>query len=80
MLEFGSVFFRALTTLVLVAVIGWSGAASANPRAEQLFDEGRELLEQGNYAAACPKFQESYDLTKGGGGAVLSCAVHQQAR
>jgi hypothetical protein len=43
-------------TLVLSA-----GKAQADPAADAqaLFDEGRRLVNEGNYAAACPKFEES---------------------
>ena len=34
-------------------------------RAQQLFDEGKTLLDQENFAAACPKLAESRDLAPG---------------
>jgi hypothetical protein len=49
---------KKLVTLLLVSSI--TSVATADPAtAEALFSEGRKLMEQGNYAAACPKFEES---------------------
>ena len=36
-------------------------------RAEQLFDEGRALMRQGEYSRACSRFEESQALDPGGG-------------
>jgi len=41
--------------------------------AQALYDEARKLMEAKDYAAACPKFRESYDLA-GGGGTLLNLA------
>ena len=53
---------------------GWltSGHASAQAgqnqaAAQALYDEARKLVEAKNFAAACPKFKESYDLDPAGG-------------
>ncbi len=43
------------------------GGASDSATAQALFEEGRKLLEAGNSAAACPKFEESQRLDPGVG-------------
>jgi hypothetical protein len=45
-------------------VLAQSGDAAA---AEALFSEGRQLMNQGNFAQACPKFRESQRLDPGVG-------------
>lgn len=56
--------------LALVVVLLATSSAVAQPseavqRADQLFQEGRKLLDAGNAAAACPKFEESQRLDPG---------------
>jgi hypothetical protein len=47
---------------------GLAHAQGGNETAAQaLYDEARRLMEAKDYAAACPKFKESYDLAAGGG-------------
>jgi hypothetical protein len=46
--------------LVVAIVVSITSVASADPAtAEALFSEGRKLMDQGNVAAACTKFEES---------------------
>jgi hypothetical protein len=47
----------ALVSLSLGSTVAHAGDAAT---AEALFREGRTLMEAGNYAAACPKLEESY--------------------
>lgn len=51
------VFATAFLSLALGPALAHAGDAAT---AEALFREGRSLMEAGNYAAACPKLQESY--------------------
>ena len=54
-----------VTSLGLPAVARADGANKA--AAQELFDEGRHLMEQGNFAAACPKLESSEKLDPGAG-------------
>jgi hypothetical protein len=60
-----------LTTGLLVpsvARVAVADPSNRNPAAAQaLYDEARRLSQGGNYADACPKFKESYQLDPGGG-------------
>jgi Flp pilus assembly protein TadD len=59
--------------LVVVAAVAVSSAALAEPTtnsrvmAQSLFDQGRRLMSQGDFAAACAKFDESQRLDPAGG-------------
>jgi hypothetical protein len=70
-------------TLVLGAVLACSGLAHAaetnDPAlAEALFEEGKTLLEKGEYAAACPKFAESYRLDPATGAVFALALCHER--
>ena len=60
---------RRLSALALVwavAVTPRSAAAQVDAAAaRQLFEEGRTLAAQGNFSAACPKFEQSYQRDPG---------------
>jgi hypothetical protein len=62
--------FLAVAVAALVLVLSTSRARSAEPTAsdkalaESLFQSGRQLMEAGKLAQACPKFQESYRLAR----------------
>ncbi len=57
-----SVHLRRIACSIFVFGVFVSGRATAGDAAlaEQLFREGRERLDAGDYAAACPKLEESY--------------------
>lgn len=49
---------------LVVTAVTTASAQTKEDKAEQLFREGRDALNRGDYAAACPKFAESVRLTK----------------
>jgi serine/threonine-protein kinase len=63
--------------VVIGALVLWVGQASAQQTApgEQLFLEGRELMEQKRYPEACAKLKASHDLDPQATGTLLNLAV-----
>lgn len=55
---------RMVTLAVALASVGPAAAQQGDKAAaaEQLFGQGRELMEKGDFAAACPKFEASFEL------------------
>ena len=60
--------FLSLSSFALAAVLSASALAADPPSptpARAFFNEARELVAQGNYTAACPKFEQSLALEAG---------------
>lgn len=55
----------ALLGLALLPALARADEVAADTRAEQLFAEATALAERGDFAAACPKFEESQRLDPG---------------
>jgi tetratricopeptide (TPR) repeat protein len=73
-------FARALVAATLLT--GTAHAADKSPdavRAEALFDEGRRLMQAGDFAAACPKFAESQTLDQAPGTALNLATCYEKA-
>src|SRR6185295_14702479 len=74
---------RALSLLFcLLAALCSSPVARAQARdpaaAEALFSAGREAFEKGDYATACPKFEESHRLDPGAGALINLAACREK--
>ena len=56
-----------LAALTLTSIARPAAAGDGAAAAEVLFSEGKRLVQEGNYAAACPKFEESQKVDPGMG-------------
>lgn len=69
---------KRASLLAFAAIMAASGSASADDaslaRAQSLFDEGKAQFDAENYAAACPKLEESKSLDAGLGVTLYSAA------
>ncbi len=65
-------------TLLSWANPAWSQTAQEQALAEALFRDGRQLLEQGEYAAACGKLGESYKLDPASGTLLNLALCHER--
>jgi tetratricopeptide (TPR) repeat protein len=80
MKTYRSSFARVALAATLLA--GVAGAADKSPtavRAEALFDEGRKLMNAGDFASACPKFAESQTLDPAPGTALNLANCYEKA-
>ncbi len=62
----GRAFFPSVLIALCLAATN-ARADDEKPLAQVLFDEARDLMASGEYAAACPKLEESQRLDPGGG-------------
>jgi tetratricopeptide (TPR) repeat protein len=69
-------------SLAVAALLSGLGVASADPvtqkRADDLFSEGRKLIEKHEDAAACAKFDEAIKLDPGAAGTMLNLGLCNQ--
>ncbi|MCC6558410.1 MAG: tetratricopeptide repeat protein [Polyangiaceae bacterium] len=63
---------------LIIALPAFARAESATQRAAALFKEGRAAMQRDDYAAACPKFEESAELDPVPG-TILNLALCQEA-
>jgi hypothetical protein len=67
---------------ILISALLWAGSAGAQrgdaAAAEQLFSAGREAFERGDFASACPKFEESPRLDPAAGTLINLAACYEK--
>jgi hypothetical protein len=66
-------FLTAAALAVAMSTASFASSAAPDPEAAALFDEGRKLMNKGDYAGAVPKFQQILQKTKAVG-ALLNLA------
>ncbi len=72
-------FVSTLVSIPLLMTTTGSGATGIHePASQSLFDEGRELMIQGNFAEACAKFETSYELEPGLGTLLNLALCHEK--
>lgn len=72
-------FISTLVSIPLLMTTTGSGATGIHePASQSLFDEGRELMIQGNFAEACAKFETSYELEPGLGTLLNLALCHEK--
>ncbi|HUQ07412.1 MAG TPA: hypothetical protein VM261_33195 [Kofleriaceae bacterium] len=72
------VFAAALAMWIATPTTAHAQPTDSVKRADQLFQEGRALIEAGKFADACPKFEESQRLDPGLGTLLNLAACYEQ--
>ena len=69
----------ARCTLIATALYVGPALGDANPAlAQSLFEEGRQLMSNGKFAEACPKFESSYKLDPAAGTLLNLAVCHEK--
>ncbi|MBW2522784.1 MAG: hypothetical protein JRI23_01350 [Deltaproteobacteria bacterium] len=74
----GVKWVAALLLALGVALIAVGAHAADKVSAEALFQEGKELMDAGNFEEACPKFQASYEADPAIGALLNLALCHQK--